>query len=238
MRSTAFDKITVVYRHIDENGHSVSKRNVPKMAITDKMVKNSCLSVNLSEILADCPKNKKYVPSQHVFLSLFSCVRGHKRSASHLVFNRVQTSNKAHDKFVPRRDCACADHSRPSLSTALLGGWSSHLVNRVSPHNPLVPSSLARARQAYPSQARLGYAGAERSAPHLHNQVPARIPPIASKDSLDEASSPSVVQCLRTGSYPLASAPCSKKRIIKLSFNRRKILCKNKSFLRFPKSEK
>ena len=31
------------------------------------------------------PKNKKYVPSQHVFLSLFSCVRGHKRSASHLV---------------------------------------------------------------------------------------------------------------------------------------------------------
>ena len=49
-------------------------------------------------------------------------------SASHLVFNRVQTSNKAHDKFVPRRDCACADHSRPSLSTALLSGWSSHLV--------------------------------------------------------------------------------------------------------------
>ena len=41
--------------------------------------------------------------------------------------NLVQTSNKAHDKFVPRRDCACADHSRPSLSTALLSGWSSHL---------------------------------------------------------------------------------------------------------------
>ena len=58
---------------------------------------------------------------------LFSCVRGHERSLPHLV-NRVQTSNKAHDKFVPRRDCACADHSRPSLSTALLGGWSSHLV--------------------------------------------------------------------------------------------------------------
>ena len=49
-------------------------------------------------------------------------------SASYLVFNRVQTSNKAHDKFVPRRDCACTDHSRPSLSTALLSGWSSHLV--------------------------------------------------------------------------------------------------------------
>ena len=85
----------------------------------------------------------------------------------HTLHNRAQTSNKAHDKFVPRRDCACADHSRPSLSTALLGGWSSHLVNRVSPHNPLVPSTLAWARRAYPSQARLGYAGADRSAPHL-----------------------------------------------------------------------
>ena len=44
------------------------------------------------------------------------------------LYNRAQTSNKAHDKFVPLRDFACADHSRPSLSTALLGGWSSHLV--------------------------------------------------------------------------------------------------------------
>ncbi|MFJ6968402.1 MAG: hypothetical protein ACIRZ5_08555, partial [Ligilactobacillus ruminis] len=34
----------------------------------------------------------------------------------------------------------------------------------------------------------------------LYNQVPARIPPIASKDSLDETSSPSVAQSLRTGS--------------------------------------
>ena len=88
--------------------------------------------------------------------------------ASAPCLNRVQTSNKAHDKFVPLRDCACADHSRPSLSAALLSGWSSH----------------------------------------LHNHVPFRIPPIASKDSLDEASSPSVVQSLRTGSLPLASAPC------------------------------
>ena len=32
---------------------------------------------------------------------------------------------------------------------------------------PLVPSTLARARRAYPSQARLGYAGADRSASHL-----------------------------------------------------------------------
>ena len=120
-----------------------------------------------------------------------ACVRGHERSASHLV-NQAQTSNKAHDKFVLRRDCAYADHSHPSLSTALLSGWSSHLViigfrltfplsqartpwtrqarlrsskacvrghersashlvNRVSPHSPLVPSTLARARRAYPS---------------------------------------------------------------------------------------
>ena len=45
MRSTAFGKITAVYGQIDENGHAVRKRTVPKMAITDKMVKNSCLSV-------------------------------------------------------------------------------------------------------------------------------------------------------------------------------------------------
>ena len=89
-----------------------------------------------------------------------ACVRAHGRSASHL-HNRVQTSNKAHDKFVPRRDCACADHSRPSLSTALLSGWSSHLV--------LIGFRLT-------------------------------FPPIATKDYLDEASSPSVVQSLRTGS--------------------------------------
>ena len=71
----------------------------------------------------------------------YSAVRGHKRSLPHL-HNRAQTSNKAHDKFVPRRDCACADHSRPSLSTALLSGWSSHLVNRVSPHSPLSQAPL------------------------------------------------------------------------------------------------
>ena len=196
MSSTAFGKITAVYGHIDENGRFVRKRTVPKMAITDKMVKNSCLSVkiqvfliwfygqtlqkpvlsvnphhngqkftdkshendglsvkcvfitdksakigalsvNLSEILAHCPKKKKSVPSRHEFSSLFSCVRGHERSLPHL-HNRVQTSNKAHDKFVPRRDCACADHSRPSLSTALLSGWSSHLVNH--PRQPIRPS--------------------------------------------------------------------------------------------------
>ncbi|HCI90490.1 MAG TPA: hypothetical protein DHV90_07175 [Lactobacillus sp.] len=85
--------------------------------LTDKSAKIGSLSVNLSEILAYCPKNKKYVPLWHVFLSLFSCVRGHGRSA-----------------------------------------------------------------------------------PHLHNRVSPHIPPIASKDSLDETSSPSVAQSLRTGS--------------------------------------
>ena len=155
MSSTAFGKITAVYGHIDENGRFVRKWTVQKMAITDKRSKKpvlsvnpqhngqkftdkshendglsvkcvlitdksakiGSLSVNLSEILAHCPKKKKSVPSWHEFSSLFSCVRGH-----------------------------------------------------------------------------------ERSLPNLHNRVPARIPPIASKDSLDETSSPSVAQSLRTGS--------------------------------------
>ena len=47
MRSAAFGKITVVYGHIEENGRFVRKWTVPKMAITDKTVKNSCLSVKI-----------------------------------------------------------------------------------------------------------------------------------------------------------------------------------------------
>ncbi|KIC04601.1 hypothetical protein LRN_0233 [Ligilactobacillus ruminis DPC 6832] len=47
MSSTAFGKIIAVYGHIDENGRFVRKWTVPKMAITDKMVKNSCLSVKI-----------------------------------------------------------------------------------------------------------------------------------------------------------------------------------------------
>ena len=47
MRSTAFDKIIVVYGQIDENGHSVRKWSSRKMPITDKMVKNSLLSVKI-----------------------------------------------------------------------------------------------------------------------------------------------------------------------------------------------
>ena len=46
MSSTAFGKIIVVYGQIDENGYSVRKCPSRKMPITDKMVKNPCLSVN------------------------------------------------------------------------------------------------------------------------------------------------------------------------------------------------
>ena len=52
MRSTAFGKITAVYGQIAENGSSVRKWPARKVPITDKMVKNGSLSVNLSEILA------------------------------------------------------------------------------------------------------------------------------------------------------------------------------------------
>ncbi|RGK48207.1 hypothetical protein DXD09_00260 [Ligilactobacillus ruminis] len=44
---TAFGKITAVYGQIDENGHFVRNWPARKMAITDKMVKNSCLSVKI-----------------------------------------------------------------------------------------------------------------------------------------------------------------------------------------------
>ena len=47
LASTAFGKNTAVYGHIDENGRFVRKWTVPKMAITDKMVKNSRLSVEI-----------------------------------------------------------------------------------------------------------------------------------------------------------------------------------------------
>ena len=46
LTSAAFGKISAVYGHIDKNGHLVRKRPARKMAITDKMVKNSRLSVN------------------------------------------------------------------------------------------------------------------------------------------------------------------------------------------------
>ncbi|MGM9893035.1 MAG: hypothetical protein ACI31P_01670, partial [Ligilactobacillus ruminis] len=40
-------KITDVYGHINENGSSVRKRPARKMAITDKIGKNSRLSVKI-----------------------------------------------------------------------------------------------------------------------------------------------------------------------------------------------
>ncbi len=47
LASTAFGKIIAVYGHINENGRFVRKRPALKKAITDKMVKNRCLSVKI-----------------------------------------------------------------------------------------------------------------------------------------------------------------------------------------------
>ena len=51
LTSAAFGKISAVYGHIDKNGHLVRKRPARKMAITDKMVKNSRLSVRFQTFL-------------------------------------------------------------------------------------------------------------------------------------------------------------------------------------------
>ena len=51
LSGAAFGTSSAVYGHIDENGSSVRTRPARKMAITDKMGKNSRLSVNLSAIL-------------------------------------------------------------------------------------------------------------------------------------------------------------------------------------------
>ena len=103
MRSTEFVKITVVYGHIDENGLFVRKWPARKMAITDKSPGNASLSVKYV-LLTDKSAEKgtlsvKFernlgVPPRIIkntrhdwreFSSLFSCVRGHDRSLSHLV---------------------------------------------------------------------------------------------------------------------------------------------------------
>ena len=47
LSGASFGKITAVYGQIDENGHFVRNWPARKMAITDKMVKNSCLSVKI-----------------------------------------------------------------------------------------------------------------------------------------------------------------------------------------------
>ena len=99
--------------------------------LTDKSAKIGSLSVNLSEILADCPKNKKY-PT--IIRLLCLTIIGHFIMARIFIIIQLRTGS-----------CLLASAPCP-------------------------------------------------------NQVPARIPPIASKDSLDEASSPSVAQSLRTGS--------------------------------------
>jgi len=96
--------------------------SVKCVLLTDKSSKTKALSVNLSEILAHRPEQEKIRAVARIFIIIQLTVR------LHTLHNQAQTSNKAHDKFVPRRDCACADHSRPSLSTALLGGWSPHLA--------------------------------------------------------------------------------------------------------------
>ena len=53
LADAASDEIAAVYGQIDENGGFVRKWLDRKMAITDKIIKNSCLSVNLDEILAE-----------------------------------------------------------------------------------------------------------------------------------------------------------------------------------------
>ena len=45
LAGAAFGKIIAVYGHIDKNGAFVRKWSVRKMAITDKTIKKSCLSV-------------------------------------------------------------------------------------------------------------------------------------------------------------------------------------------------
>ena len=107
MSSTAFGKITTVYGHIDENGRFVRKIWVKSWRIAQKR------------------KNTRH---HGTYFKCYSVAYGVMSARFHTFIIRFQTSNKAHDKFVSRRDCACADHSRPSLSTALLSGWSSHLV--------------------------------------------------------------------------------------------------------------
>ena len=47
LADAASDEIAAVYGQIDENGGFVRKWLDRKMAITDKMVKNSCLSVKI-----------------------------------------------------------------------------------------------------------------------------------------------------------------------------------------------
>ena len=57
LSGAAFGKITAVYGHIDENGPSVRKWLARKKAITDKMGKNSRLSVKCVLLTDKSAKN-------------------------------------------------------------------------------------------------------------------------------------------------------------------------------------
>ena len=174
--------------------------SVKCVLLTDKSAKNGALSVKFERNLGALPKKEKNSRHHGTNFNQYSVVRGHERSLPHLV-NQAQTSNKTHDKFVTLRDCACTDHSRPSLSTALLGGWSSHLVIiRFRLTTPLSQTPLLGQDELTRRKRDLDTRGLSVRLHTLLNQVSARIPPIASKDFLDETSSPSVVQSLRTGS--------------------------------------
>ena len=65
---TAFGKITAVYGHINENGRFIRNWLAWKMAITDKMVKNSWLSVKIKPFLpgfTDKCSKKRLVSVNH-----------------------------------------------------------------------------------------------------------------------------------------------------------------------------
>ena len=130
------------YGQISKKRHFVRKIRVKSWCISQNKKKSAPSLARISNhcsvvALASTPCPNRVSPHNPLVPSTLARARraypsqarlgyaGAERSASHLV-NRVQTSNKAHDKFVPRRDCA--DHSRPSLSPALLSGWSSHLT--------------------------------------------------------------------------------------------------------------
>ena len=89
--------------------------SVKYVLLTDKRLKNPCLSVNLSEILAHRPEQEKIRAVARIFIIIQLTVR------LHTLHNQAQTSNKAHDKFVLRRDCACVrGHDRSASHLALI----------------------------------------------------------------------------------------------------------------------
>ena len=135
--------------------------------LTEKSAKIGSLSVNFSEILADCPKNKKY-PT--IIRLLCLTIIGH--------FNHG-TDSVAYGLMSAR------------FRTLLIGF---RLTTPLSQAPLLGQDELTRRKRDLDTR-RLSV-----RLRTLLNQVSPHIPPIASKDSLDETSSPSVSQSLRTGS--------------------------------------